>query len=233
MNINHQDKKKLKSTAKRAMVGAITISDRATKFDPTGHLMMKMHSAIFNVNIEEFNEMLEKYSFTEEEGIAYLEVISSLPVIGYKMPLQATYIIENAKDMPVQKQRLKNSNGDVENMTIPRILIYKNAWPSSWEKVVKSKGKHAPVFWTKNEREYTSPRASNFKEASEINPKAYVMIPYEEYNSYTKVYNAFIQFISDNQESDELHLWTQGVLIDSLEGEQTTRFSQRYSLIRS
>lgn len=374
--IKHKDKRILNETARRAMVGALTIHDGKTTFDPTGHMMNKSTNRIFNVNKNDFETMLDEHGMTEEEGIAHLELISSLPVLrSYKgefiiendvampslrssVPMRnfsdASYSIEGsdiaeetidviilpagtgkttyskqydtftdvddiigteealkinrplieqeswnelteaqttqmlkylpnadpsqiylihhknqfderlnvrilymarlpkAQMMQIAEERgekdelhetatitnWKNSNyvpirsraeitkqldqialdrrsDDVlaqSEFEIPKIIVYENAWPSSWEAVVTDNGEHAPVFWTKDLREYSSPRAANFLEAARLDARKYKMIPYTEYNSYRKVRSAFKQFILDNQSSPEVHLWIQGTL---------------------
>jgi hypothetical protein len=374
--IKHKDKRLLKETARRAMVGAISIHDGITTLDPTGHMMNKSHSRIFNLNRTEFDTMLDVHGMTQEEGIAHVELISSLPVLtkyegsfiienepaipttrltvlskyfadaSYNVsggdqaentidaivlpagtgkttyssmydelididdiigtpeamktnrplienekwnelsenqttqlleylltldhepiflihhknqfderldvrtlysarlpktamlaiakereasdPLHAEATITNWKssvDVPIRSRSeidkkikqiaIDRKSSDVlsfSEVELPEIIRYENSWPSSWENVVESNGTHPPVFWTKNEREYSSPRAASFLAASQLDTKKYKMIPYSEFNTYKKVLSAFKQFLIDNKDEDEVHLWIQGVL---------------------
>uniref|UniRef100_A0A2V0RCE3 VP7 n=1 Tax=viral metagenome TaxID=1070528 RepID=A0A2V0RCE3_9ZZZZ len=196
--ITHSRLRKLKQTSRRAMVGAIRFSDSKTTLDPGGHMMYKSHSRIFNVNMESFDNMLNNTDMSVEEGIAHIELISSLPVIkGRKI----SQLIENKRPTIVNL---------IEEET--EILTFANSWHHSWEQVIKAKNTFPPVFWTKDRTEVESSIAKKFPEANRLDPKKYLMIAYDKYDTYDKILKRFIEFMSDNIDANEVHLWTQGTL---------------------
>lgn len=96
-----------------------------------------------------------------------------------------------------------------ERSQMPEIKLYPNNWNLSWERVLAGENV-PPTYWTKDVREYTSPRAINYPR---INDKEkYVMAPYSELTTYNEVLSDFLKFLDNNKDADEVHLWTQGNL---------------------
>jgi len=197
--------KNMRRTARRAISGMFVIGKGKTTMDPTGLLMNKQNSRILNVNADDFQRMLKMNNFSEEEGIAYLECMSSIPHTN----LLFTGEVMSGKPHPLPQYPQTTNE---ETVKIPEIMLYPNGWPYSWERV--NDGENVPpTYWTKDFREYTSPRARSYPKVKD--KKKYVMAPYEELTSYEKLLADFVVFLRNNKNADRVHLWTQGTFNDN------------------